>query len=201
MMASQTSICNNALTKLGQPRIVAITDDVKAARALNAIWEMKRDAELAAHPWTFAIRRAALPAAVATPAFGFTKQYPLPSAYLRLIEVGENYVMYMADTQPYFQIEGDATGQNILCDETSPLNVRYIARVTDTSLWSALFCEVMACRLAAEVAEDLTQSGSKKEAAWAEHKTAIALAKRTNAIEQPPQPSIETAWVRAMRGN
>jgi hypothetical protein len=200
-MASQTEICNNALTKLGQARIVAITDNVKAARSLNAIWAMKRDAELAAHPWTFSTRRAQLPAAVATPAFGWGYSFPLPAEYLRLVEVGENFVLYMADTTPYFQVEGDATGQNILCDETSPLNVRYIARVENTGLWSPLFCEALACRLAAELAEDLTQSARKKDSAWSDWKMAIQLARRANAIEQPPQPSIETAWVRAMRGS
>lgn len=200
-MASLVEICNNALTKLGESRIVAITDDTKPARALNAVWDMKRDAELAAHPWTFAIRRAALPAAVDTPEFGWDYQFPLPSDYLRLVEVGENMVLYMGDTTPYFQVEGISTGMAILCDETAPLNVRYVSRVEDCGLWSPLFCELMACRLAADLCEELSASDSKRQRALEEHKATLILARRANAIEQPPQPTVETAWVRAMRGN
>ena len=49
-MTSVVGICNLALTKLGAARITSLTDDTKQARALNAIYEATRDAELAAQP-------------------------------------------------------------------------------------------------------------------------------------------------------
>ena len=193
-MASQTDICNQALTKIGADRILAITDDTKAASTLNAIWAIKRDAELAAQPWTFAIRRASLPASTTTPSFGWSYAYPLPSDYLAMVEVGEDYAFYTGDPQPLFALEGG----EVLTDQGSPLNIRYVSRVTNTGLYPALFAEALACRLAAELCESMTQSVPKLEAAWAEHKKAIREARRVNAIEQPPRKIPPGSWERAL---
>lgn len=193
-MASQTDICNQALTKIGADRILAITDDTKAASTLNAIWAIKRDAELAAQPWTFAIRRALLPASTTPPVFGWKYAYPLPIDYLAMVEVGEDYAFYTGNTGPLFALEDGA----VLTDQGSPLAVRYIARVTNAGLYPALFAEALACRLAAELCESMTQSAPKREAAWAEHKKAIREARRVNAIEQPPRKIPPGSWERAL---
>lgn len=198
-MASETSICNQALVKCGAARITSLQDDTKQARALSAIYAVKRDAELAANPWTFAIKRAQIPASSTAPAFGWAYAYPLPSNYLALVEVGEDYSFYDSNTGALFAIETDSNGSlSILTDQTSPLNVRYIYRVTNAGFFSSLFVEALACRLAAEVCEELTQSTSKKEALWAERKQAVREARRLNAIEQPPRKNPPTSWERAL---
>ncbi len=196
-MASQVEIVNQALVKIGSDRIVSLADDVKAAKVASAIWDAKRDAELAAHPWTFAKARAELPALATAPAFGWARAYQLPADYLTMVEVGENYVLYMPPDElvTLFEIEG----QTILTDEASPLRIRYIRRITNTGLFPALFNEALACRLAAEMAESLTQSLAKREAAWKEYGMAIRTARQRNAIEQPPQPIPESSWWRASR--
>lgn len=97
---------------------------------------------------------------------------------------------------PLFSIEGN----QILTDQGSSLALRYLYRVTNVGLWSALFVEAMSCRLAAELCEALSQNLSKKEALWAERKQAIREAKRVNAIEMPPQAVPPSSWVRAMQG-
>lgn len=189
-MASQIEICNQALTKLGATRITSLSDPSKQAKTLAAIYAFNRDLELAAHPWTFALARAALPASTTVPAFGWGKAFPLPAGYLRMVEVGENYVMYQSDTHELFQIEGNA----ILCSEGSPLNIRFVQRVENAGLYSAPFAAALACRLAAEAAEDLTQSATKRELAWKEYDQAIKTARRVNAIELPPRPIADSAW-------
>lgn len=192
-MASSVQICNQALAKLGAQRITDLLDDTRNARVLNAIYDIKRDAELAAHPWTFAITRAQIPASSTAPSFGWLRRFPLPSDCLRLVEVGEAG----ADYDPAgFEVEGGA----ILTDNGSPLKIRYVQRVTNSGLYPPLFVESFACRLAGEVAEELTQNLSKRDAAWAERRQAIAEARRTNAIERPPQRSQPTSWERALMG-
>lgn len=201
-MASQVDVCNQALIKAGAARISSLADGTKQAEILSSIWDIKRDAELAAHPWTFAIKRVQLPASVTAPIgtdWGYA--YPLPSDYLSMVQVGESWVFYdnaSGDDPdsggPLFGIEGNA----VLTNEASPLFVRYVYRVTNTGLYTALFNEALACRLAAELCEALTQNLSKREAAWAEYKQAIRTAKRVNAIEVPPQRNPPTSWVRAL---
>lgn len=193
-MPSDVGICNQALNKLGAARITALTDTDKNARHMASIYEVKRDAELAAHPWTFAITRVSIPASSTAPAFKWLRSFPLPSDCLRLVEVGQDFDLYDSETGARFQVEGNA----ILTDEASPLQIRYVARVTNTGYYPAPFVEALACRLAAESAEALTQNATKREAAWNEHKQAIKEARRLNAIEQPPQRTPMNSWERVL---
>jgi len=193
-MASTVQICNLALTKLGAARIISLADDSKQARSLSAIFDITRDAELAAHPWSFAIVRAEIPASSTAPAFGWNAAYPLPADCVKLVQVGDVFTFYDTDVGPLFDVEGGS----VLTDEASPLQIRYVYRVTNSGLFAPLFIESLACRLAADVAEDLTQNLSKREAAQGEYRMAISAAKRANAIERPPQIVPESSWTRAL---
>lgn len=197
-MASQVEIFNQALTKLGAQRVIDANDNTRNARTLKAIYEAKRDAELAAQPWTFAIKRAQLPASGTAPAFGWSRAFPLPSDYLAMVEVGENYTLYLSDCGPLFQIESHLAGLAIMTNQVAPLRVRYISRVTNPGLFPPLFVEALACRLAAEACEEITQSLSKREAAWNERQQALREARRVNAIEQPPRKLPDGTWARTM---
>lgn len=201
-MASQVQIVNQALTKLGAARITSMTDPSNSAMVMGAIYDMKRDAEIAANPWSFAIKRAQIPASTTDPAFGWAYSYPLPVDYFAMVEVGECYAFYETDTGPLFTFESDPdTGRiAVLSGQASPLNVRYVYKVTNPGIYPPLFAEALACRLAAEACEQITQNLSKREQAWAEHKVAIRLARRMNAIEKPPQQAPASSWLRSLFG-
>lgn len=187
-MASVIQVANRALTKLGAARIISLSDDNKQARAISNCFEDLRDAELRAHRWSFAIKRSSLAALSTAPAYGFQHQYPLPSDFLRLDLINDQYpdtIMddYIGTETAEYAIEGGM----ILTSMSSPLKIRYGARVEDPNLWDPLFREALACRIAAEICEDLTQSDTKKQNAWAEWKRAVLQAVSVNAIERPPQ--------------
>lgn len=195
-MASQTGICNIAMRKLGAGRITNLADDPsEEAKVLRDLYDACLDAELAAHPWTFASARAAIPANAIAPAFGWKRSYPKPAGFLKTIEIGDDWCFYRADAQS-FALEGNA----ILTDAGSPLRLRYIRRITNTGDLAPLFVMAFACRLAAESAESITQNLSKKEAAWNERRDAIRAAKLSNDIEIPPQRSPMSSWELANRG-
>lgn len=195
-MASQVGICNRALTKLGDKRITSLEEDSKAAAALNSMYDDVLDACLRAHVWSFAKTRAQLAALADAPLFGFGYQYRLPSDFLRLIQIGQFLVYPRTDTRGLFSIESGS----VLTDLQAPLNIRYTRRITDPNAMDALFREVFACRLAIESCETLTQSSTKRQAAWAEHDRAIADAIRVNAIERPSQPVGDDTWLESRNG-
>jgi hypothetical protein len=199
-VTSSVGICNQALVKIGAERITSLLDDDENAKVLNAIYEVKRDAELTAHPWTFAIKRAQIPASSTAPAFGWARSFPLPADYLTLVEVGEDYTFYDSDTGALFALESDPAtgGMSILTDQPSPLNIRYIFKVENPGRYPATFVESFACRLAAEITERRSQSLSKRQQAWDEYKFAIRTARRMNAIEQPAKRIPAGSWVRAL---
>jgi hypothetical protein len=195
-MASQVAIVNRALTKLGEARILSLSDDVEAARSADSMWDIVRDAELRTRRWKFSITRASLAALVSTPDWGFTVEYQLPAGCLQLLQVNDIYVG--ADLSDYrnadtalWRIEG----RKILTDFEAPLKIRYVQTVEDTGEWDSAFTEAFACRLAAELCERLTQSNSKRELAWEEYKQAIRMAVRANALESAPEPLPDDAWM------
>lgn len=93
-MASKVEVGNRALIKLGAARVSSFEDGTKQALLLSQMWDTVRDAEIAAHPWTFAIKRVTLPASSTEPDHGWAYAYPLPSDYLAVVEVGDNYAFY-----------------------------------------------------------------------------------------------------------
>lgn len=198
-MAARVDICNLALTKLGSAaKITALTDNSVAARAMSGVYDLMRKAELRAHYWSFAIKRAALPASATAPSWGFAAAFPLPSDCLRVMQVSQYYLTpalldYNTADASAWAIE---TGQ-ILCNYNAPLNIRYVWDVTDEQTFDALFVDTFACRLAYETCEQITNSNSKKQAMSDGYKASLGLAVKASAIEKPPALIGDDSWMMA----
>jgi hypothetical protein len=198
-MATSVEIVNSALTKLGAKRIASLSDNQKEAREMNAIYTLRRDFLLRAYNWSFAMTRTSLEALSDAPAWGYALQYPLPTDCLRVVQVNDIWqvpglsdAMGGPDSEPY-KIEG----RTIVTDFTAPLYLRYVARVTNTGDFDAAFCETLACDLAFNACEAITQSNTKKESAREDFKESIRSAIRANAIELPPEEIPDDSWMLA----
>jgi hypothetical protein len=111
-MATEVSICANALRRLGDSPIVSLTDDTERARLCNAFYSEARDDVLRSHPWNFSITRQQLSQLSATPLYQYSYQYALPTDpfCLRVLEM--EYSDYV------FKIEHLAgTGRVLLTDK------------------------------------------------------------------------------------
>tara|TARA_R110002012_G_scaffold14004_1_gene58834 strand:+ start:126 stop:710 length:585 start_codon:yes stop_codon:yes gene_type:complete len=151
-MATEVSICSNALRKLGDDPITSLTDDTERARLCNSFYESSRDSCLRSHPWNFAITRATLAQLSTTPAYGFAYQYALPTDpyCLRVLEM--EYQDYI------FKIENLATEGRVLLTDESTAKILYIARITDTTLFDSLFVDLLTAKLATNLAYAITGS-------------------------------------------
>jgi len=151
-MATDVSICSNALRRLGDAPITSLTDDTERARLCNAFFPDARDTVLRAHPWNFAITRASLPQLSDTPAYGYNYMYALPTDpyCLRVLEM--SYPDYI------FKIENDATNGRVLLTDESTAKILYIARITDPTLFDAMFVETLTSKLAVDLAYAITGS-------------------------------------------
>lgn len=195
-MASVIQVANRALTKLGSARITSLDDDVKSARALKSMFDDVRDDELRANRWSFALKRTSLAALVSVPAFGYDYQYAVPSDFLKLDMVNDQFPTEVMDNYVTGELlDWVLEGNLILANIAAPLKLRYLARIEDPNAWDPNFREALACRLAAELAEDLTQSNQKRQLAWEEYKMAIVRAVKSNAIERIPVTVGDTPWI------
>jgi len=151
-MATEVSICSNALRKLGDDPITSLTEDTERARLCNAFYNTARDSLLRLHPWNFAITRASLTRLSSTPAYGFAYQYALPTDpyCLRVLEM--EYQDYI------FKIENLATEGRVLLSDESTAKILYVGRITDTTLFDSLFIDTLTAHLALKLAYPITNS-------------------------------------------
>ena len=142
-MASVVQICNSALNQLGAASITALTDNSKNARLCNERYNTVRDSVFRSHPWNSLIKRIQLAQNTATPVYGFSYQFNLPSDCLRVLTIDA----YNSD----FKVEG----RKILCNESS-IKLIYVSQVTDPNEMDVLLRETIAAALAADIAYAIT---------------------------------------------
>lgn len=148
-MASETDFLNDALGQIGASRITAIDDGSTEANHCLTFYPDLRRAGLSEHTWNFAEGRVELAQEAAPPIFGYTFSYPLPSDYLRMKEYnGANTDLTLTLMQTgYFKIEGS----KLLTNDGS-VKIVYVRDVINPALWSPLFYQYLATRLASKLA-------------------------------------------------
>jgi len=192
MANSETEIVNSALAKVGEDSITDLTENRKAARVSARQYPLMRDALIRRYRWNFAIRRVTLSSEAATPAFGFTNQFLVPSDNIRVLGIFDEDELqqnYTASRIPY-KVEGNKI---LTDDDTLPLF--YLARITDVALFDPLFSEALAWFLAIDLAIPLTTVRKLREDAVIGFKKAVLAAKRADAIEGSPEVIESSEWL------
>lgn len=153
-MASEIEICNLALSYLGQAPITNLLSPQNATEQLCAInYPFSRDAILESHDWSFAVARLALTTPdPSTPNWGFNYQFQLPTDVLRVIWCGDNQ-----NEKEYAQFDWRVE-QRFIVTDANPVWIRYVRKVTDTTQYSPLFVQALACRLAMEMCVSITEN-------------------------------------------
>jgi hypothetical protein len=186
MAASETTICNIALGKLGARRIIALDEESVEARACLLHYAETRDEVLRAHRWNFAIRRETLTQNATPPAFDWMFAYQLPVDCLRVLQVNR--------FERGRRIRAWEVAGRLLLTNDETAFVRYIVRVTDCNQFDALFVEALALKLASKIARPLTGSGPLSGEMLTEYeKLTGGRARRTDAFEDSPERT--PAWV------
>ena len=156
-MATEVSICSNALRRLGDNPITSLTDDTERARLCNSFYADARDAVLRLHPWNFAITRTSLAQLSDTPSYGFAYQYSLPTNPYCLRVLAMEYEDYI------FKVENYSTQGRVLLTNEGTAKILYVARITDTIQFDALFVDVLTAKLALDLCYPITNSVSLQD--------------------------------------
>jgi hypothetical protein len=186
MAATETTVCNQALSKLGARRIIDLDEESPEARACRLHYTETRDEVLRHHRWNFSIRREELDQLVDVPLYGWAFQYQLPVDCLRVLEVNG----WGAGSRP---AAWDVEGRKLLTNE-EPVKIRYISQVTDCNLFDAIFVEALALKLAAKLCLPVNGSAEMAEQFLTEYeKVTGSRARRTDAFEG--QLARRPAWM------
>lgn len=207
-MASEVDICNLALTRLGDDRITTLDEGTKAAELCSLHYPMARDAVLRAHPWNFAIRRATLALSATTPNHEFQYQFALPTDPYCLKVLRTDWEANGISATAIYGFPGiygtsgalvtyRIEGRFLLCNETSVM-IEYIARITDPEQFDQLFTDVVAQRLAAELAIPVTDNQAAAKTMWDIYSTKLVEARMTDAQEGTPREVVDLSpWISA----
>lgn len=184
---SQVSICNLALTALGEDPITSLNDRYKGAILAKLHYDPVRRETLRGNgAWNFAKQQAQLAASSTKPLFTYDNAFPLPADFIRMWDEPE-------EDRPDYEI---MSGQ-ILSNDGAPLEIVYVWDNEDPTTFDAAFVVAFAIALAAVLAEPLTQSGTKADRLAARAADKIRGARLVNAQEASSKEFEEDVWLRS----
>lgn len=111
--------------------------------------------------------------------------YRLPAGFLKMAPQDPKAGSTSALGAPSGRIYDDwnLEGNYLVSSESGPLMVRFAADVTKVQDMDDMFCKGLACAIAAQICEPMTQSGSKLQTIASEYKLFMGEARTVNAIE------------------
>lgn len=184
---SEVAICNLALAELGRgAEITSLDENSQAARACRRRYPHARDAVLRSYDWNFAARRTHLPASANPPAFGYDRAFDLPPDCLLVRAIHDGACT------PW-----EVEGTRILVSAAAPLPVSYTARVVNPGVFDALFVDVLATRLAADLCVQLSENTPRAQALLQLFQFKLDEARRCDSQEGQAMRSQRSSWLDA----
>lgn len=188
MTLSKIAICNRALDLIGADTLTSLDDPSHAARLCKRAYPPCRNAVLRSYPWNAAMRRAALPAMLNRPIWGYRRQYALPPTCLRLWSI-EGAPAQWRD----YRVEG----RRVLTNLEPPLHILFIGRMDDPAEMDPLLAEAIAARIAADLAMPLAGSATLAREMAERAAERVIEARRADAAEGTPGALVAQDWIEA----
>lgn len=150
----EVEICNLALVEgLGDQPITSLDDDSNRARSCKRLYPRCRDELLVDLVPGFAVKRVQLAQLASSPTYDYSYAFQLPTDCLHVLENDDETIPWRRES-------------DTLVTNQTPCYIKYVARVTDTSLFSPPFVEALTAYLQARLAFPITKSASMAEQSW-----------------------------------
>lgn len=199
-MSSDIEICNLALSRVAVTKaIVSFTERSKEAEQCRVFYAPLRDLVLQAFPWPFAESTVAL-ADLGSPAPGWAYRYRYPANCLKvrnIVQPGWRRALTIDQKIP-FQIGYDAGGRVIHTDQPEAV-CRFTFKVEDSTFFDPQFVDMLAWRLAMDLALPLSSKTDLVQFATQQYQMALTLAEggAFQESQDDPEPESEFITVRA----
>lgn len=192
-MATQLTVFNDALGMLGQTLLESTTEENEDGDVLRGHWESSVKLCHEKTSWDHAKIRHQCARLSATPTFGFTYYYSVPSDCVRIILVSETGDEH--DTLLDWRQENRRIAANV--------ETLYIVYISSTAInspgkWSESFAHYVATELAFRAAPKLNPSA--KDDVAKERKKSLSDAIGLDATQNPIRTRRPGQWARSARG-
>lgn len=180
-MTDPITICNLALSKLGESPILNLLDPQSNTEQLCKQWyEPCRRSVLEDCDWSFARARATLDIKTDDEPFDYDYALFLPGDMLRVIRA------YNPNARHDSNFRWEIQGNSLLCNYRT-VNIIYTKDVTDSSRFSSMFVDALVARLAMELCIPVTQNSSHSERLTNEYLFKLQKAITTDGMQSSPE--------------
>jgi hypothetical protein len=223
-MASDVTIANLALLKLGKQRIAAFDEPNLVSGLFAEFYAPLRD-QLQRLGWNFTKKFTTLSPDVDPPPFGYSFQFQVPDDFLGLRVAGPAFPpgdlpvpMGSSPTPPAPPVMGapgvnlsdynnavyrdyEVAGRKIYANIHSPLCIIYSARVTDPNRFDSYFVAAFSWYLAMELCEMITGSNAKFPRMEKGFEDSLKMARKWDALENAPATIPDDTFMLARIGS
>lgn len=180
--ASPVAICSNALSQLGEAAITSLTDGTVRSNQCNSHFGPARDQALERMRPNFAKTVVVLAQASPAPSIKWDAEFPLPSDYITMVEV-----LPAGAGQAFTPVDYEIIGQSLFTDQAT-IEIIYIKRVTDSTLWTPSFALALMYKLAALIAPLLKSDKTWAESMELQFERTLEIASVIDAQEESTKP-------------
>lgn len=189
---SKIEIINRALLKLGEPPVSSL-NDAAFGRSYDIIYQDVKDLLLSSYPWRFAVGIKEL--AKTDEMFGDKFMYRLPVDCLLLLKVFGAENLLVDEARDLLTQNYEVASDCVVTAVDGGISVEYVKIIDDDRLFSRLFREAMAAKIAAELAMRLKHSLTIKQAMETEFFNLIRQAELNNEILKDIELVPENSWL------
>jgi hypothetical protein len=162
-MVNEISICNQALTWLGQKPIISFADQNTTAEWMRNNYAFLRDAVMEERAWTFATVKNTSTVEDLT-VFGNFYEHPKPLNWLWIYRVWHD--VSARDPNRWIRDESWRIEGEFVVSSYSTIYMQGCERVTDTGKFSLMFVQALAARIAADACVPLTENRQLQVDLW-----------------------------------
>ena len=174
-MASEVSICNRALSRVGAKTISAFTDASAEARECSLHYPLERDDLLAGFPWVFARQRTALAEVTNDRSDQWSYAYQMPTGLLNIEWVNDPdlalaLIRLRRPPSCKYELAGSTLYANV-----EDAWIEFTKETTDPNLFPVHFSTALSFKVAEAICLQLTQQDRRMAAT--ERKAEIEVSK------------------------
>ena len=159
-LVSEVSICNLALSWLGQPAIASLDDSNTTAELCKINYPTIRDAVLEERMWTFATIRT-ISEVETRDEWDVMFSHPVPPEWLAVFRVFRDVRPRQHTTSEGWSLEGT----RVLAAD-SKVFMWGVRSITDTNTYTKMFVQCLAARIAADLCVPITENVTLQELMW-----------------------------------
>ena len=174
-----TTICNLALSKIGDQSITSLDDNTLEARFCKLFYPVVLSECLMLNTWNFATKLANLSLLTDAPLFDWTYAYQLPADFNRITKFNS---FETSDRIANYEING-----NTLLTDDDYASIAYISNNPDPSTFTSSFISILTLKLASDLAKPVSGSLDLKNQLLQQFERSVAEAGRIDANSTRPR--------------